>query len=139
MNTCAFIDCGPADNGNGSKRLWRCQKCGTEQRLVAASVRECRIIGPGGHLMRLLKSAGIVPTPECGCDNKASQMDRWGVAGCVQHREEIIGWLNEAAAEQGWAAKLSVAWKSGCLTIGGLVDKAIAAAEGAERRKPEGR
>lgn len=61
--------------------------------------------GPGTELMKLLESLGIKKKAGCGCAAKAEEMDRWGVAGCRQRREEIAGWLRENAKERGWMEK----------------------------------
>jgi predicted Fe-S protein YdhL (DUF1289 family) len=108
-----------------TSNVWRCPVCTREFRNVTPVRRACRMPGPGWHLKQLLAELGITPKHNCGCEDKAAQMDVWGVAGCVRHREEIIGWLNEAAAKQNWLTLLQAAWKSGRLTVAGLVDEAI--------------
>lgn len=92
----------------------------------------CRKPGPGTHLALMLKTLGIEETTGCGCQSRVRQMDAWGCDGCREYREEIVGWLTEAA----WAAKLSavkaaaLAVANGLpLTIGGLIDEAIRRAE----------
>jgi hypothetical protein len=35
-----------------------------------------------------------------------NQMDRWGVAGCREHFDEIRGWLIEAQAQASWFDKI---------------------------------
>jgi hypothetical protein len=32
-----------------------------------------------------------------------NQMDVWGVDGCKEHFDEIVGWINESAAAWGWS------------------------------------
>jgi hypothetical protein len=39
-------------------------------------------------------------------------MDRWGVAGCKQHREQIIEWLREGAPRWKWTDHLAAAAKA---------------------------
>jgi hypothetical protein len=93
--------------------------------------------GPGTELKAILGSVGINPSPNCSCNSRMRQMDEWGVEGCRENFETIIGWLEEKAAEWGWTArptdravevegeevhkltlkeKLSIGWKS--LTTG---------------------
>ncbi len=68
--------------------------------------------GPGTELKAALKSLGIEPTASCDCNSKAEQMDRWGVEGCRERREQIIGWLREGSDRWGWSAKLGSAAKA---------------------------
>ena len=63
-------------------------------------------VGPGTELHKILSTVGIEPTPACDCRAKAAQMDMWGVHGCKQRREEIIGWMREGYVRWGWAARL---------------------------------
>ena len=60
----------------------------------------CRF-GPGWHLAQALDALGFRETIECGCNSKATQMNRWGPAGCRERLEEITGWLREAAEQAG--------------------------------------
>lgn len=53
--------------------------------------------GPGTELKAMLSALGISPD-NCNCNARAAQMNRWGVAGCCEHRLEIAEWLREAAA-----------------------------------------
>ena len=82
------------------------------------------LTGPGSELKQLLAELGQSVTVDCGCEDKAHQMNVWGVAGCREHRAEIIAWLQEAAAAKGWAASLAAQIASGW-----LVDEAIRRAE----------
>lgn len=52
--------------------------------------------GPGTELKKLLMRLGIEEQPNCPCNARMLQMDYWGVQGCRDHLEEIIGWMNEA-------------------------------------------
>lgn len=95
--------------------------------------------GPGTELMKLMNSLGIKKKAGCGCAAKAEEMDRWGVAGCRQRREEIAGWLRENAKERGWMEKAKAAALATAQGIafrldlsdlyGSLVDLAIQRAE----------
>lgn len=56
----------------------------------------------------------------CQCNNRALQMDSWGVDGCRANRDQIVAWLAESAAAKGWPfASIGAAM---------LVDRAIAIA-----------
>jgi len=90
-------------------------------------------------LKALLKSLGITTTAGCSCNSKAAQMDAWGVAGCREHRAEIIGWIRDGQTQWGLSSLVIGAVKA--LTTGlalslnpldpipGLVDEAIRRAE----------
>lgn len=89
-------------------------------------------VGPGTELTAMLKL--IVDDESCSmCGLRAAQMNAWGVAGCREHRTEIIDWLMVAANERGWMVKIQagVRARRHCLplSIGGLVDEAIRRAE----------
>lgn len=55
--------------------------------------------GPGKELTGILKELGQTEAEDCGCTGHAAQMNLWGVDGCREHRDEIIGWLKESAAK----------------------------------------
>ncbi len=61
--------------------------------------------GPGTELKRLLAEVGLVGVTGCGCNSKATLMDRNGVQWCRDHTDEIACWLAEAAVKTGWANK----------------------------------
>lgn len=89
--------------------------------------------GPGTELKHLLASIGITEASGCGCGAKAAEMNRWGVAGCKEHRAEIIAWLREQQQKAGWAATLTAGinavaaglWLNPLDLLGSLVDEAI--------------
>lgn len=95
--------------------------------------------GPGTELKAILHSLGVDPGPSCDCNQRAEQMDKWGVDGCKRYRDEIVGWLKEGQTRWGWKEKLAIAAKA--VTTGlafslslldpipGLVDEAIRRAE----------
>jgi hypothetical protein len=56
--------------------------------------------GPGTELTKMYHQMGI-DIGGCNCPLRASQMDAWGSA-CVEHLDEIVGWLTVAAKERGW-------------------------------------
>lgn len=47
--------------------------------------------GPGSELKKIVPS--WLESQNCGCTDKALQMDNWGVAGCSQRRSEIVDFL----------------------------------------------
>lgn len=72
-------------------------------RLVRVTPRKRGL--PGSRLKSLLAGPPFWITPDsggCKCQDRANQMDAWGVEGCRQRRDEIIGWLAERAAADGW-------------------------------------
>ncbi len=87
--------------------------------------------GPGTELKALLHSYGIASDVQCGCTDKAHAMNLWGVDGCREHRAEIIGWLQSAARERGWAAQVAAMAGSGW-----LVDESIRRAEANADKSP---
>lgn len=69
-------------------------------------------LGPGTQLQWLIAELGLGDGSACSaCNQRAAEMDAWGVAGCEAHRETILGWLRSAAAEAGIVAKLRAAAK----------------------------
>lgn len=57
--------------------------------------------GPGTELERLL-AWFAEPSDKCGCKQHAATMNAWGVDGCREHFETIVGWLVVAAELRGW-------------------------------------
>ena len=59
--------------------------------------------GPGDFLHDMIRFwLRQQPTAECGCADKIAQMNAWGVVGCREHLNEIIGWLVAKAREDKW-------------------------------------
>lgn len=93
----------------------------------------CQCGGPGTELKALLKSLGLTPLEGCKCNKRARQMDQWGVAGCREHREEILTWLRKEQKKRNWMEKLVAgvaAVKQGLILnpldpAAGLLDEAI--------------
>src|SRR5205823_5941004 len=47
----------------------------------------------------------------CGvCGQRMKKMNDWGWWGCWKHRQEILGWLSEAAADRGHNISNAQAW-----------------------------
>lgn len=91
-----------------------CEICGYTRKLHASGVapkmncpRANEVLPlPGSELHAMLATLGISPTVECGCEDRMAQMDAWGVDGCREHFEEIIGWLRENSGKYSWTEKL---------------------------------
>lgn len=68
-------------------------------------------------------------------------MDGWGVAGCREHRDKIIGWLNDARAGTRFTAVLRAAHRArrlGLINWGSLRDPAGSLLDEALRRADAG-
>lgn len=61
--------------------------------------------GPGTHLQRILKSLGF---KDCGlgCSGWAAKMDHGGPQWCREHRQEIVGRLQEKREAAGWLSSI---------------------------------
>lgn len=116
-----------------------CPVCGyTTKKPTAKAVKECgpraeakptaTPSGVGTELKKLLRSYGIRGEGGCGCKKHAAKMDAWGIEGCRERREEIIGWLIAAAKDRGWVKRLAAK-----IASGSLVDEAIRRAEAASQ------
>lgn len=59
--------------------------------------------GPGTELKKLLAKFGIVATPSCYCNGVAAEMDRKGVAWCLEaaNIEYVLGVMRAEAAKRG--------------------------------------
>ena len=85
--------------------------------------------GPGTELKKIFDSLGIKPKASCQCAARIHEMNRRGVQGCVETREEILGWLQEAydessIGERATAGILAIA-KGYPMSLAGLLDLAI--------------
>lgn len=100
--------------------------------------------GPGTELKIMLSTLGINPSETCDCNGKAVQMDLWGVEGCKENRETIIGWMKDGQKRWGWKDKVAAATKAVLSGLAfklnvvdpypGLIDEAIRRAEEKEGR-----
>lgn len=67
--------------------------------------------GPGSELARLIHDlAGPTEWAGCGCQAYAALMDRWGVEGCRQRREEIVAHLRHQLRHLDAAQLTRAAW-----------------------------
>lgn len=101
------------------------------------------LYGPGSELVSLICELGADPNNHCDCAAKAAQMNAWGVAGCREHRAEIVAWLWESAWKQWITTQASVAWEMRqepwfklLDPLGSLVDEAIRRAEENTKNPP---
>lgn len=98
--------------------------------------------GPGTELKALLESLGAKANAGCSCNQKAAEMDAWGVSGCRERRDEIKQFLRDNAAERGWFEKAKAAALATAQGLafqlnfsdiyGSLVDLAIQRAEASQ-------
>ena len=68
--------------------------------------------GPGTELKKILATLGITHQPGCDCNAKAAQMDQWGVAGCRENVDTLVGWMREGSTRWGWSARLKAGAKA---------------------------
>jgi hypothetical protein len=102
--------------------------------------------GPGTRLKLLLADLGLHGQEGCGCAGMALQMDRWGVAGCRERRQEILDWLHRQQAQTGWWSQLKAAARAARAGLAfhldprdpaaGLLDEALRRAEALEGPPP---
>jgi len=88
---------------------WHCRQCGytTKRPYERPPQKECsgapRVppidYGPGTELKKIIAAYRLVPTETCGCEAMIQQMNAWGIAGCREHRAEILAHLHKAYAE----------------------------------------
>lgn len=67
--------------------------------------------GPGSIMKKLMTELGFRACNRCNA--LASQMDEWGIAGCLEHKEVILTQLREHAKRVGWWEKC----KAGVIAI----------------------
>lgn len=95
------------------RRKWRERKEGRRAPAPQAPYRPAPAAGPppppgvGTELRKLIASLGL---PAClPCQDRAYQMDEWGVEGCLANRGAVLAWLRGQHEKLGWAAKLKAA------------------------------
>ena len=70
--------------------------------LVRQGLKNVALIGPGGHLKRLLGRFGIKATEGgCRCTSRAAEMDRNGCEWVEENLDTVVGWLREEAQKRG--------------------------------------
>jgi hypothetical protein len=68
--------------------------------------------GPGSELKAVFASLDIEKLEGCQCEPKMAQMNAWGVDGCREHFDEIVGWLREGAKQFDRRTKFKAARKA---------------------------
>lgn len=64
--------------------------------------RQPPVLGPGGHLKRLLARFGIKATGSgCKCTSRAAEMDRNGCEWVEANIDTVVAWLREEAHKRG--------------------------------------
>mgnify|MGYP001230619663 FL=1 len=65
------------------------------------------LLRPGWQLHRLIeKLTGNLPERGCGCRDRITKMNAWGVDGCREHLDEITDWLVKQAEKHGWKLRV---------------------------------
>lgn len=89
--------------------------------------------GPGAELKAILNQMGAMKYDGCQCPAWVSKMNRWGVAGCKEHFDEIVAHLADERSKVEWRRLISMGRLAVIyglpVTIRGLVKQAIARAE----------
>lgn len=93
--------------------------------------------GTGDEMKSLLASLGLSSKWCIGCQGKAAQMNRWGIAGCKEQRETIRQWMLDGMKSADWWTTTKAAVNAVRLGLmvdpldpaGWLVDEAIRRAE----------
>lgn len=93
-------------------------------------------MGPGDHLREVLEQLGLYPNT-CECKERMRQMNEWGIAGCQEHKNEILAWLRIEQGRRGWVEQGRAAFlaiKTGLFTKLSPMDPANGLFEEAMRR-----
>lgn len=67
---------------------------------------------PGTELKKLLATLGLDSVLGCSCNDRARMMDAWGPEGCLDRKQEILGWLRESAKQTTTGAYLKAITKA---------------------------
>lgn len=73
------------------------------------AIRECLsdTPGPGDQLHQLIEQITKQrPGRECGCKDRISKMNRWGVLKCRRNIDEITDWIVEQATKHDWKLRV---------------------------------
>lgn len=87
-------------------------------------IAERKVSGPGTQLKQLLSELGITNFAGCGCEDKVSQMNRWGVEGCRENFATIRGWIVEAQEKANWMTTIAAAVRAAATGIALQIDTA---------------
>lgn len=66
----------------------------------------------GTEVHNILVSIGIQSSGCQACQDLINQMNQWGVAGCLQHKDMIVRRLREKASSASWSTKINAAIQS---------------------------
>jgi hypothetical protein len=123
----------------GKRFVLRCRHC---RRVVRSPVETgvramCGAVAlqprPGHELFHLFRELRIKPKKGCECAALRAEMNRLGVAGCREQREELLARLRDNAALYGLGEWAAAGWQAikqdKPITLGGLLDLAIERAE----------
>lgn len=100
--------------------------------------------GPGSELLALFAELHATPPNKgCNCEEVARQMNKWGVAGCRERRNTIIGMIEDNAGRWTWGqliwnhVKVGVSALANGIapSLGAIVDEAVRRAEVKEGEK----
>lgn len=69
-------------NISSSGKVKPCKGCGQKTEIVGTLLK-----------IKIQKLLNIKPTSGCNCTNLATEMDKWGVVGCIANREKILDQL----------------------------------------------
>lgn len=85
--------------------------CGTVPRSPLALSEPAPAFGPGAEIAAIFKAAGA-KSDQCGgvCQWWQDQMNRWGVDGCREHRQEIIDRIKQAAYKTWVTDQMRIGW-----------------------------
>jgi hypothetical protein len=64
---------------------------------------------PGDCLGEVLSNLGFQTARGCGCKDRKSQMNVWGIDGCRSNTETIVAWLREQGESASWFAMAKAA------------------------------
>lgn len=88
--------------------------------------------GPGTELKKIIADLELTGVKGCGCGQKASVMDAWGVGGCRANRDTIAKWIKKSLAKVSFGKRLAAYrklrkadWFSHLDPYGSVVDEAI--------------
>jgi hypothetical protein len=136
-------------DSDGQRYRYRCSSCGRLTgwtRSPAARVKgDCDPTydagqkGPGTQFKLLTGQLGLHNRGGCNCDKLLKRMNEYGVAGCREHRYELLAYLHDNASRYGWTDKAKagiLAIRTGLLfridpfdPIGSLFDEAVRLAD----------
>jgi hypothetical protein len=124
---------------------WQCPKCGyaTKRQYDKPPAKNCdgKTTVTAFHLQAGDALAMVIRefAPGCGnglCGEWIAKMNAWGIAGCREHREEILSRLEQSACEVGWftwpkaaAILLTKPWFRASDPVNSILDEALRRAE----------